>query len=249
MSQASVAPVVLDLRARLTQRYLRFFRDLGVDPRTGDCGARRPANRKFATYPYIGSRYGNEGVKLLVVGWDIGSDETPGRIQGFERRRRAIECRSVEQHNPHIAGTYFTAVKYAGQQFEWETFEDDPRNCRRILKEEAALGAPGLPPTNPLSRIALTNFYKWVTVGRAGKGGGADRVHLHRDLEIAVFQDEVRILKPDVVVFQSATFRFAFKELIEPCGVAHSYVVNHPSRRGKRHPAAIAEALAAVPPA
>lgn len=94
----------------------------------------------------------------------------------------------------------------------------------------------------------MTNFYKWVTVGRSGKGGGTDRVHFDRALEIELFRDEVRILGPDVVVFQSAEFRHTFRELVGPYDAARSYVVEHPSRRGERHPAAIAEARDALLP-
>lgn len=52
MSQTSVASAVLELRERLRDRYLRFFRNMGVDPDTGDYDA----GRKFASYPYVGSQ-------------------------------------------------------------------------------------------------------------------------------------------------------------------------------------------------
>lgn len=247
MSRA-VAPVLHELRARLKERYLRFFREIGVDHEIGVCHAWHPARRKFATYPYVGSEYGNGDAALLVVGWDIGSDETPGRIQDFESRRRAIECKPVDQHNPHIAGTYFTALKYTGPASDWETFEDDHRTCQRILKDEVSSVVPGLPPMNPLSRIALTNFYKWVTVGRTKKGGGTDRIHFNRDLEIELFRDEVRILEPDVVVFQSATFRFLFEELLGPSAAPKSHVLKHPSVRGYKQPKEIVRPVDEHPP-
>ena len=250
MSQASVAPAVLEFRERLKERYLRFFRDMGVDLKTGDYPACRPADRKFAGYPYIGSMYGRKRhLKLLVVGLDIGADGLlPGSFESFEQRRRAIERKPVEQHNPHIAGTYFTALKYTGPKYEWETFEDDPRTCQRILKEEAPQGAPGLPPTNPLSRIALTNFYKWVTKGKKTLSGADNRIHFNRELEIKLFQDEVHILKPDVVVFQSTMFESAFKEILGPGAVASSYVLKHPSIRGNRQPKEIVRPVAQHPP-
>ncbi len=66
---------------------------------------------------------------------DIGSAETPDRIQSFECRRRSIECTPPAEYNTHIAGTYFTAlkcagtyftaVKYAGPYDEWATFKND----------------------------------------------------------------------------------------------------------------------------
>lgn len=214
-----------------------------MDSETGECRA----GRKFAAYPYIGSEYGSGRPKLLVVGLDIGSDETPGQLQGFERRRRAIECTPLPRLNPHIAGTYFTVLKYAGSERAWLRFEGELRTCQRILKEEAPRRNHALPSANPLSRIALTNFYKWVTVGRTGKGGGTDRTHVNRDLEIELLRDEVRIFRPDVVVFQGASFKSDFRRIIKPCGVDCSYVVYHPSYRGKRRPAEIVEPLAAFP--
>lgn len=247
MSDEEVSPAVQELRCLLKERYLKFFHAMGVDPRTGDYPACRPADRKFAGYPFMGSRYGLDGDrKLLVVGLDIGAD--PGNVESFEERRRAIECKPVERHNPHIAGTYFTALKYAGPECEWKAFEEDLRPCQRILKEEVSNTENRLPSTNPLSRIALTNFYKWVTKQKKKLSGGDNRIHFNRDLEIELFRAEVRILEPDVVVFQSATFRSSFEEIIPPCRVARTYVVNHPSYRGKKHPAEIGKALAAFPP-
>lgn len=248
MSEEEVSPAVQELRCLLKERYLKFFHAMGVDPRTGDYPACRPADRKFAGYPFIGSRYGLDGDrKLLVVGLDIGAD--PGNVESFEERRRAIECKPVEQHNPHIAGTYFTALKYAGPEYEWKAFEEDLRPCQRILKEEVSNREIGLPSTNPLSRIALTNFYKWVTKRKKKLSGGDNRIHFNRDLEIELFRDEVRILEPDVVVFQSATFRSSFEELLGPSFAAKSYVLKHPSVRGYRKPKGIVRPVGEHPPA
>ena len=90
----TIEAAVAACRERLEASYRRFFRDMEIDPATGTTP--REAARKFATYPYIGSRYGSPGPrKLLIVGLDIGSDETPGRLQHFEERRRAIELRPL----------------------------------------------------------------------------------------------------------------------------------------------------------
>lgn len=212
--------------------YRRFFLDMGIDPETGTTP--READRKFAAYPYIGSRYGTDPDlrRLLVVGLDIGSDETPGRLQHFEERRRAIECKSLPSLNPHIAGTYFTALKYAFPGCEWDRVKDRDRTCRAILRDGYALGS------NPLSHVALTNFYKWVTIGRRNKGGGQDRKHVDRRLETALFLQEVRLLAPHVVVFQGAAFdkaRFRHvRESIAP--EVEWHVLVHPSWRGSQRP-------------
>ena len=151
-------------RELLEAPYRCFLRDLEIDLETGTTP--RQAARKFATYPYIGSRYGSPGPrKLLIVGLDIGSDETPGRLQHFEERRQAIELRPLPAHNAHIAGTYFTALRYACTGEEWARIRDCDQTCETILKGGYALSS------NPLSCIALTNFHKWVTKGRRNRGG------------------------------------------------------------------------------
>ena len=222
------------LRELLEAAYRRFFRDMEIDPETGTTP--RQAARKFATYPYIGSKYGSPGPrKLLVVGLDIGSDETPGRLQHFEERRQAIELRPLPAHNAHIAGTYFTALRYTCTGEEWARIRDRDQRCETILKRGYALSS------NPLSCIALTNFYKWVTEGRRNKRGPKDRMHVDRGRELDLFAEEVRLLAPDVVVFQGADFakdRFQqVRHSIDRLGVEW-HVLVHPSwprRRGPKH--------------
>ena len=180
--------------------YRRFFCRMRIDPETGT--TRLQADRKFAAYPYIGSKYGTDPdvKRLLVVGRDIGSDETPGRLQHFEERRRAIECTPLPSLNPHIAGTYFTALRYAFPGQEWDRVRDRDQTCQAILKDGYALR------NNPLSYIALTNFYKWVTIGRRNKGGAHDCKLVDPRRERELFLEEVRLLVPHIVVFQGAGF-------------------------------------------
>lgn len=98
---------------------------------------------------------------------------------------------------------------------------------------------------NPLQYIAFTNFYKWVTKGRTDRGGGQDRVHLARRFEIELVHEEVRILQPDIVVFQGTGFvKPAFTDtlrLVE--GIADCYVVRHPAHRRGRTPRDIVQPL------
>ena len=76
------------LKAKLTNKYRELFGRYGIDEKTGRleyCPC-----RKFAGT----SAYG-EAAKILIVGLDIGKDETPERMQpgwfqSFEERRVAI---------------------------------------------------------------------------------------------------------------------------------------------------------------
>ena len=230
-----VAPDIYCVRMKAI--YWLFLRRMGIDPQTGDLPTSLSSDRKLATYPYIGSRYGTdpEVKRLLVVGLEVAHDERIERgIMSLEQRRRTIECKPVAGHNPHIAGTYFTALKYACPQHGWDRFAHSDKTCKALLK-----AGRNLLERNPLSYIALTNFYKWVTKGAVKTDGPRDRKNFRPDLEIQLFLDEVRVLDPDIVVFQSAEygksrFQDVRKRVRDMAGEYH--VLEHPSRRGRRRP-------------
>lgn len=227
--------------------YLRFFCDLGIHPRTGAVRLGHcTCDRRFACYPYVGSRYGqDEGTRLLVVGLDIGAEEkkntvpdchegcgTGKVIECFECRRGSIEDKDLGSHNAHIAGTYFTAMRYTRPVEEWEDWKGFKQPCQRILKGEEEGGE--LPKTNPLSRIALTNFYKWVTTDGKNMSTTLNRTNFCREREERLLVDEVHCLAPEVVVFQGADFRKPqFEKLrrsVHEAG-AEWHILYHPSRR------------------
>lgn len=216
---------------RLEARHREFFQEMAIDPQTG-CTDRFPgSNRRFATYPYVGSRYG-ERRRILFIGLDIGTD--PKSLLDFKERRCHIEDKKLRCHNPHIAGTWCVALSLLPPEFGWDEIADSEHTCRQILRRypESHWKA------NPLSFCGLTNFYKWVTIGRGKAGGAQDRVHLSREIERRFLTEEIAIFRPQVVVFQSAEFRnpkhlelveLVSRELPE-CDVR---VVKHPSLRGR----------------
>lgn len=219
---------ISEYRSRLKEVYRHFFVRMDINPDTGDLPPWFSQTQKFACYPYIGSLYGYR--RLLVVGLEVAHDNPAGDgIQSFEGRRRAIEDKRVDKHNPHIAGTYFTALRYGHPEIGWDRFADSQLSCEKILKS-----GEDLPRTNPLSLIALTNFYKWVTKGARRTAGTRDRVNFARELEEELFAEEVRILEPEVVVFQGREYaepRFRrMREWVERM-VEECYVVYHPSNR------------------
>ena len=235
-----------ELLRSLQEAYLRFFCDLGIHPHTGAIRLGHcTCDRRFACYPYVGSRYGqDEGTRLLLVGLDIGADKkkdtapdchegcgTRGVIECFECRRSSIEDKKIRCHNPHIAGTYFTAMRYPRPVEEWENCKGLERPCQQILKEEEE--GDKLPKTNALSRIALTNFYKWVTTDGKDMSTTLNRTNFCREREERLLVDEVRSLEPDVVVFQGADFQkpqFAqLRNSVHEAG-AEWHILYHPSR-------------------
>ena len=214
----------------LASLYREFFYQMGIDPETGNLDPRHSETQKFACYPYIGSLYGLGKRQVLMVGLEVAHDNPLGEgIQSFKNRRRSIEEKPLEKHNPHIAGTYFTALKYGCPEFGWDRFADSHLSCEMLLK-----AGKDLPESNPLSFIALTNFHKWVTKGARKTAGTRDRVTFDRKLEEELLCREVEILRPDVVVFQSAEYakpRFRRLRAMVEWGKRECLVVDHPSNR------------------
>lgn len=203
-----------EYRLRISDCYHKaLFEDERVDKITGN--TKIDLTRKFATYPHIGSNYGN-GPKILFVGYDIGMDETPGKIQNFEERR-SIETYNLRDKTIHIAGTYFTSLYFLKKFLKLEDFWEEIKsnkyggNFKSILNN-----IPEIPKENPLSYVVLTNFYKYVTINRGQKDpsnhqiktrrGNFDRVHLDRDAEIKLFLNEIDIFDPDIIFFQGKDF-------------------------------------------
>lgn len=187
--------------------------------------------RKVATYPYIGSNYGTVK-KVLIVGLDIGKDECKGEICSMEYRNQ-IEKYDLKKLNPHISGTYFTSLYFLKDDLCLNDFWEDTKtskygkNFATILRK-----APSLPEINPLSYIAMTNFYKYVTKGRtSSRRGSFDRVFIDREREIKLFLCEIDALKPDVIFFQSIVFKnldIKIREKLISNGIK-VYYAYHPS--------------------
>ena len=240
----SMEDTTVKYTAAIDAAHQRLFRLMGIDPDTGSGST--SGDRKFAGYPYVGAEYGTEHRvrKLLVVGLDAGHDQNPGG--GPTRDTGQFEQAITDPDiNPHMAGVCFTALRYAfPPDWGWSLVETRQETCQRLLKRGWGLILKEL-KGNPLQYIAFTNFYKWVTKGRTDRGGGQDRVHFNRRFEINLFHEEVRILQPDIVVFQGTDFRKpAFtdtRSFVE--GIADCYVVRHPAYRGRRTPRDIVKPL------
>lgn len=215
------------MQSTVKQAYKKFFREMGIDPDTGRLDG--SPGRKFATFPYVGSEYGS-AKKLLFVGLDIGKDPQPGRIQSFSERRASIEDKPLCHHNPHIAGTYMTALYFLkgelGWNSHWKGIIGTGATCQGVLKYWENF----LPSENPLSHCALTNWHKFVKEHRQHRSGPADRSYLNREMERRFFVVELEAFDPDIVIFQGAGFEQKVSGLKrkETC----FYVGQHPSARG-----------------
>jgi len=214
------------MRRELSQRHNEFFCALGVDPATGHVGS---PYIKFASYPHIGSAYGNLR-RLVVVGQDIGSDATPGKIQTYDERRGQIEDKALRNHNPHMAGTCILSMHLLRSECgDWDRWlEQDLQATPKALLDSPTT----LPTPNPLACIAFTNHHKFL-VTKSGK-----KVQLDRELEEKFLLEEIRVLGADMVLLQGAGFRHD-RELLRCLNpLAHVFVSDHPSVRGARRRAA-----------
>jgi len=220
------------MQFELKIKYQELFKKFEIDEKTG-CFKNIP-NIKFPTFPYIGSKYGFSK-KILIVGLDIGSDEKIGGIQSFEERRKAIEDKPVSKHNPHIAGTYFTALFFLKDSLNMEDYWNKLKNtfsCQKALQKQE-----NLIYSNPLSYVALTNYYKFVSINRKNRTGGENRIHLDQNIELNFFIEEVKIFNPDIIIFQSNSFKYKKSLLKNLLDMGKSiYIGPHPAYRGKREP-------------
>ena len=190
-------------RERVESIYRKFCRQFGVNIENGVLNER--TNLKFATMPYIGSNYFLARKRLLFVGMDIGKDETPGKIQSLEERRVAIEC--DVNFNPHIAGTFCTALYYLKTEYDWEDvwdkFSSYPTYSQATKVQHHKDGE------NPISFVALTNLHKFVTIDRENRTGDVDRKFLEKEVEESWLLKEIKLLRPDIVFLQSKTMQLS----------------------------------------
>lgn len=222
----------------LKSDYLDFFSDFKIDVQTGVL--ENYPEQKFVTMPYIGSQYANAELKILFVGQDVGRDETPNKIQTFENRNEAIEQDSF--FNPHIAGTYCTALYLLKEIYQWEEVWDEHKKYATYSQAtKAVLHRKG---ENPLSFVALSNLHKFVNVNRENRAGSENRKFLNREFEEGILIKEIEVLKPKIIVFQGKLPSQKTIDLIKSKNI-QIHLAKHPSyrKKGGRNPVKYIETL------
>jgi len=181
---------------QLKNDYLDFFEQFKINKSTGIL--EDYPSLKFATMPHIGSNYANARYRILFVGQDIGRDETENYFQDFDERNQNIEKPS--NFNPHIAGTYSSALFLLKDFYNWDdvwekhnSYSTYSQATKNILHKENE---------NPLSFVALTNLHKFVSSNREHRAGDVNRKFLKREVEEEFLLREVEALKPNLVLFQ-----------------------------------------------
>lgn len=202
---------------------------------------------RFPTYPFIGSKYfGKEDYKILFIGLEIGKDEYPeNKIASFVLRRSSIE--ESNSHNKQVYGMAVATIFLLNKLFKDNQWKQILNNKIYTYKEtleqtkESEL-AKKLPKKmgkkfNPLSFVAMTNCYKFVTIKSEQRTNSKDGKYISTDKEWDLLEKEIEILKPKFLVFQSKTFRTDrwFQQLISEIKQQNKntkiYISNHPSDR------------------
>ncbi|MFY7936697.1 MAG: hypothetical protein ACOVOQ_04925 [Flavobacterium sp.] len=176
--------------------YKNFFKEFEINTTTGIL--KNFPNIKFITMPFIGSKFEVSKTKILFVGMDVGKDETPNRYQDLAERNSNIENNTG--FNPHIAGTYASALFLLKEENEWKDIWE--KFISYPTYSQATKFQNHKNEENPLSFISLTNIHKFVTINRQNRSGDENRKFLKREIEESLLLKEIAILKPNIILFQ-----------------------------------------------
>ncbi len=218
-----------DFRRELDEVRQEYWEELGIGER-GYLSTSDGKRLKFETKPYIGSKYGDAS-KIVFVGHDVGKEEKRGGFQGYDERRQAIERPPVKYlndnpHNSHIPGTYLTALFLLREEEGWEDFWKEMEN-EEFDSFRTALRECQLPRDNPLSYVALVNYWKLVDPRDEDGRGGKKDVDYYERQHLSLLSKELDALGPDMVVFQSNKYHqlLALSQIVAP----EIYAGPHPS--------------------
>ncbi|MCY3744973.1 MAG: hypothetical protein OXH05_01980 [Acidobacteria bacterium] len=211
MKQASSPQVshFEELRAELRVKYRVFLEAsrtggaIGVDPGTGELNGE--GKYRFAGYTTIGTAYTPDS-GILFVSLDIGKDLCPQPPEDL------IWSQGSEwPTNLHHKGMRLQAAKLlSGTAYRSYL---DRVTIRGLAANEIWRHWRGseAPAADPLDYAAVTNFYKFVTIGRGCKrkerSGAKDRHHRvggrHGPPEKRLLLGQIEVLRPAHIVFHN----------------------------------------------
>ena len=202
MESSSQVPHFDVLRDRLLVKYREFLKASrtggadGVDPDTGELDGKY----RFAGYTAIGPAYApNNGI--LFVSLDIGEDQGERRLDDLIH----VGGEKGWPTNPHHNGMRLQAAHLLpGTVYRayLDRVKDRGLTANEIWKHWRG---PGAPAADPLDHATVTNFYKFVTVGRKRRQGARDRCHRvggrHGPPEKRLLLGQIKALRPAHIVF------------------------------------------------
>jgi len=215
--------------------YKNFFINNNIDPKSGILS--KDKTIRLSNYPYIGEKYG-EKQKILFVGLDMGKDAY--KTMDFKQKRKdyIIDIKTQKDkwnnaiYNNHLMTTALVAIYFLSKKI-WNKI-DNHTKPKQAVKYLVELGVK-----NPFLFISLTNYHKWVSIGKRDMSAGNNRrYHLGKEIEEKLLFDEIKVLNPDIIIFQSIK---DFDKATLICKVtkisdAKIYLGPHPSYRGTKIP-------------
>lgn len=235
------------IQKSITNLYKDFFVKLKIKRNGYFSEQSRWSFLRFPTYPFIGSKYfEKENCKVLFIGLEIGKDEYPeNEIASFALRRSSIE--EPDTHNKHVYGIAVATIFLLNKLFKDNRWEQICKNKIYTYKKTLELAKKcelakkltkkGEEEFNPLSFVAMTNCYKFVTKKSENRINSKDGSCISTDAEWNLLEEEIKILKPKFLVFQSKTFKtdrwlqLLVSEIKQQNKNIKVYISSHPSAR------------------
>lgn len=220
------------IQKSITNLYKDFLVELKIEPNGYFTKQSRWSFLRFPTYPFIGSKYfEKENCKVLFIGLEIGKDEYPEKeIASFALRRSSIE--EPDTHNKQVYGMAVATIFLLKNLFtakQWEQIHKGKtyKNTFESAKKNI----------NPLPYCAMTNCYKFVTKNSKYRTNSKDGSCISTEAEWNLLEEEIKILKPKFLVFQSKTFKtnrwlkLLVSEIKQQNKNTKIYISSHPSAR------------------
>ncbi len=229
-AKPTVMEKTIKIERDIKNLYGKFFHKFKIDKKNGKFAKNsRWSILKFATYPLIGPKYAKDRKKrVLFIGLDIGKDENPnGDLIDFDTKRK----RSAKSVAPHVYGmkvaTSFLLENslFKGRRIKKnETYRQTLRHIENLKKD-----------FYPFDHFAMTNCYKFVIINQRTRFSSKSTRHISTDQEWNLLQEEIKILAPKFLVFESKSFindpwsNLLLKEIIKKNKNVKVYVSAHPS--------------------
>jgi Uracil DNA glycosylase superfamily. len=219
--------------------YDRFYHEVGINPKTG---VPEGVEKRFIGAPYLGTQYAIAKKHILYVGLDQGKDENE-RVHTFDSKREIISptakgytmILSRGTFNPHFYGIYAMTLRLLYNEYGWidlwKDFSKDEKctACKTISINHERL------PVDLIDYIAFTNAHKFVTINRVYRSGPKDRQWndgIQSQFELHLLEEEIRVLHPDIVIFQGVKLKSIISSLKIDNRV-RIIVMHHPSSRSR----------------
>lgn len=217
------------IEKKIETLYKGFFKKYRINPKDGEFPKNsRWSFLKFPTYPLVGSKYSEDSnLRVLFIGLEIGKSESSG-IMDFDTKRDGLKNR-----NPHVYGMGVATTFLLSKNFKLKK-QISGKTYRNALE----LAEKSNPQFNPFLHFSMTNYAKFVSKKSRSRLASFDGKNISLDDEWNLLENEIKILNPKFLVFESGRFEKdhwlepLIKEIVRQNKHTKIYISNHPSARG-----------------